>query len=205
MEIDIQEEEAAVIDQLWPTGSNIMITASDRMKPFLYLSGVSVTHFSPFCRDFDTPKYLLQAHIEYFPGTFKHGPISGTNEEVGEVEESVDVPQMEKFIAAGIRQLAKEIDEFDSEGMTDAIDVDGPVIEGSEESTPRVSSETRTDSVYHKVMDAVIALLDCDEISNIFQLALAVSSAIESVNRKSERGSLEFDLKAHTLWGRWID
>ena len=54
-------------------------------------------------------------------------------------------------------------------------------------------------------MDAVIALLDCDEISNIFQLALAVSSAIESVNRKSERGSLEFDLKAHTLWGRWID
>ena len=54
-------------------------------------------------------------------------------------------------------------------------------------------------------MDAVIELLNCDEISKIFQLELAVSAAIESVNRKAEIGSLEFDLRAHTLRGGWID
>ena len=100
--------------------------------------------------------------------TFNHGLISVTNEEVGEVEESVDVPQMEKVIAAVILQLAKDIDELDNEGMTDATAVDDPAIYGSEERTTPISSETRTDSVYHKVTDAVIALLDCDEISNIF-------------------------------------
>ena len=75
---------------------------------------------------------------------------------------------MEKVIAAGIRKLAKNIDELDNEGVTDATAVDNPIIEGSEESTPPVSRDTQTDYVYHKVMDAVIALLDCDEISNIF-------------------------------------
>ena len=54
-------------------------------------------------------------------------------------------------------------------------------------------------------MDVVLALLNCDDCSNIFQLALVASAATKSVNRKSERGSLEFDLKAHTLRGRWID
>ena len=131
--------------------------------------------------------------------TFNNGLISGTNKEVGEVEESIDVPQMEKVIAARIRKLAKNIDELDNEGVTDATAIDDPGIEGSEESTPPVSSETRTDYVYHKVMDAVIASLDCDDISNIFQLELAISAVIESVNRKAERGSSEFDLKAHTL------
>ena len=72
VEIDIQEEAAAVIDQLWPTGSNIMITAFDIMKPLLDLTGVSVTHLSPFCRYFDTPKDLLQDYISYFPRLFKH-------------------------------------------------------------------------------------------------------------------------------------
>ena len=79
MEIDIQEGAAAVINQLWLTGGKIMITASDRMKPFLDLAGVLVTHLSPFCRDFDNPKDLLQAYIAYCPRTFKHGQISGTN------------------------------------------------------------------------------------------------------------------------------
>ena len=78
MEIDIQEGASAVIDKLWPTGRKIMITASDRMKLFLDLAGVLVTHLSPFCRDFDTPKDLLQAYIAYFPRSFKHVPISGT-------------------------------------------------------------------------------------------------------------------------------
>ena len=86
MEIDIQEEAAAVIDQLWPTGSNIMITAFDIMKPLLDLTGVSVTHLSPFCRYFDAPKDLMKAYIEYCQMTFKHGPISVTNEEFGEVD-----------------------------------------------------------------------------------------------------------------------
>ena len=72
--------------------------------------------------------------------------------------------------------------------MTDATAVDDPAIYGSEERTTPISSETRTDSVYHKVTDAVIALLDCDDISKIFQLELAVSAAIKSVNRKAERG-----------------
>ena len=164
-----------------------MIITSDRMKPFIDLAGVLVTHLSPFCRDFDTPKDLLQAYIAYFPRTFKYGTISGTNEEFGEVEDSVDVTQMENFIAAVIRQLAKDIDELDNEGVTDATAVDDPIIEGSEESNPPVSRDTQTDYVYHKVMDAVIALLDCDDISNIFQLALAVSAATKSLNRKAER------------------
>ena len=51
-------------------------------------------------------------------------------------------------------------------------------------------------------MDAVIALLGCDDISNIFQLALAVSAAIETVNIKAEIGSLVFYIKTHTLQGR---
>ena len=87
-----------------------MITASDRIKPSLDLVGIMLTRLYPFCRDFGTPKDLLQAYIVYFPRTFKHLPISGTNEKVGEVEDSVDVPQMEKVIAAVIRQLAKDID-----------------------------------------------------------------------------------------------
>ena len=36
-------------------------------------------------------------------------------------------------------------------------------------------------------------------------MALVASTVIESVNRKKERGFLEFDLKEHTLRGRWID
>ena len=64
--------------------------------------------------------------------TFNHGLISVTNEEVGEVEESVDVPQTEKVIAAGIRKLAKDIDGFDNEGVTDATAVEDSAIEGSE-------------------------------------------------------------------------
>ena len=91
-----------------------MIAATDRMNPFLYLAGVLVTHFSPFCRDFVTSKDLLKSYIAYFPRTFKYGTISGTNEEFGEVEDSVDVTQMENFIAAVIRQLAKDIDELDN-------------------------------------------------------------------------------------------
>ena len=75
---------------------------------------------------------------------------------------------MEKVIAAGIRQLAEVIDELDNEGVTDATAVDDPVIEGIEEITPSVNSETWADSVSHKVMDAVIELLNCDEISKIF-------------------------------------
>ena len=74
--------------------------------------------------------------------------------------------------------------------MTVATIVDGPVIGGSEESTPPVSSDTKTDSISHTVMDSVIVLLDCDEISNIFQLALAASNTIKSVNRKAEMRSL---------------
>ena len=156
-----------------------MITASDRMKPFLDLVGVLVTHLSLFCRDFDTPNDLMKAYIEYLPRTFKHGPISSTNEKVGELEEYIDVPQMEKVTAVGIWQLAKDIGELDNEGLTDATAVDDPVIEGIEERTLPVSSETRTDSVSHKVMDTVIVLFDFDDISNIFQLALAVSATIK--------------------------
>ena len=78
LEIDIQEGAATVIDQLWPTRSKIMIIASDRMKPFLDLAGVLVTHLSPFCRYFETPKDLLQAYIAHSPRKFNHGPISGT-------------------------------------------------------------------------------------------------------------------------------
>ena len=100
---------------------------------------------------------------------------------------------------------AKDIDELDNEGMTEAAAVDDPESEESKGSIPAVRSETGTDSVSHKVMDAVLALLNCDDCSKIFQLVLVASAAIESVNRKVERGSLEFDLKAHTLRGRWID
>ena len=110
MEIDVQYGSAAVIDQRWPTGRKIIITVSDRMKLFLDLAGVLLTRLSPLFRDFDTLKDLLQAYIVYFPRTFKHLPISGTNEKVGEVEDSVGVPKMEKVIAAVIRQLAKDID-----------------------------------------------------------------------------------------------
>ena len=48
-------------------------------------------------------------------------------------------------------------------------------------------------------------MLDCDNIRNIFQLELAVSASIKSVDRNSDRGSLESDIKSHTLRGRWID
>ena len=205
VKIDIQEGAAPVIDQLWPIGNKIMVQAYERMKPFLELARVSVTHLSPFCREFDSPKDLLQVYVEYCPRTFKYGSTHGTNEEVGEVEESVVAPPTEKVIAAGIRQLVKDIDELDNEGMTEAAAVDDPESEESEGSTPAVRSETGTDSVSHKVMDAVLALLNCDDCSKIFQLALVASAAIKSVNRKAERGSLEFDLKAHTLRGRWID
>ena len=78
------------------------------------------------------------------------------------------MPQRDKVIAAGIRKLAKDIDELDNGGVTGATDIDDPVIEVSEESTPPVSSETQTDYVYHEVMDAVIFLLDCNDISKIF-------------------------------------
>ena len=54
------------------------------------------------------------------------------NEEVGEVEESIDVPQMDNVIAAGVRELAKDIDELDNEGVTDSTAVDDPIIEGIE-------------------------------------------------------------------------
>ena len=84
-------------------------------------------------------------------------------------------------------EIAKDIDELDNEGVTDATSVEDSVIEGSEEITPHIISETQTYYVSNKVMDAVIALLDCDDISKIFQLALAVSAAIESVNRKADR------------------
>ena len=97
------------------------------------------------------------------------------------------MPQMEKVIAAVIRQLENDIDELDNEGVTYDTDVDDPVIEGSEEIIPPVSSETRTDYVSHKLMDAVNELLYCDDISKIFQFVLALSAAIKSVNRKVER------------------
>ena len=54
------------------------------------------------------------------------------NEEVGEVEEYIDVPQMDNIIAAGIWELAKDIDELDNEGVTDSTAVDDPIIEGIE-------------------------------------------------------------------------
>ena len=68
VEIYIQEGGAVLIDQLWPTGRKIMITASDRIKPSLDLAGIMLTRLYPFCRDFGTPEDLLQAYIVYFPG-----------------------------------------------------------------------------------------------------------------------------------------
>ena len=73
-----------------------MVQAYERMKPFLELARVSVTHLSPFCMEFDSPQDLLQVCVEYFPRTFKYGSTHGTNEEVGEVEESVDTPPRRK-------------------------------------------------------------------------------------------------------------
>ena len=85
-----------MIDQLWLIGNEIMILAYKRKKPFLDLAPVSVTHLSPFCREFDSPEDLLQVHVKYCPRTFKYRSIHGTNEEVGEVEESVDTPPRRK-------------------------------------------------------------------------------------------------------------
>ena len=73
-----------------------MIQAYERIKTFLELARVLVTHFSPFCREFDSPEDLLQVHVKYCPRTFKYRSIHGTNEEVGEVEESVDTPPRRK-------------------------------------------------------------------------------------------------------------
>jgi hypothetical protein len=56
-----------------------------------------------------------------------------------------------------------------------------------------------------KLMQAIASLVQCQDTKDIFELVLCASAALESVDRKAERGSISYERKSKSLSGRWID
>jgi hypothetical protein len=180
---------------------------------------------SPFCKDFTTIVELKEAYVLYCPRTFTYDDVVGMEdeEEIEEVEDDGGEQAKEAHVAAKIKEFADQIssdtDDYENDeskkdyaaAATDDYDNDESKKDNDEEKNdsvdyvlPSVTKGGKTlDSAKEtsqKLWKTIVDLVECDDMRDVFALALCASASIQSI----ERSSLSHERKHNSFLGRWF-
>jgi hypothetical protein len=223
--INLQKDALPVSTQLWPYVRKIIREANQLMIPFLKLLGVTSIQMSPFCKDFTTIVELKEAYVLYCPRTFTYDDFVGMEdeEEIEQVEDDGGEQAKEAHVAAKIKEFAdqtsSDTDDYENDeskkdysaAATDDYDNDESKKDNDEEKDDGVDdvlpSVTKGEKTLDSAMEAsqklwktIVDLVKCDDMRDVFALALSASASIQSI----ERSSLSHGRKHNSFLGRWF-
>ena len=213
--IDHSDGALPVCEQIWPYAQKIIATAVEMMEPLLKLMGVTEKNKSPFCRGFSSCDALLQEYVKYCPRTFTYDGVSGKSEDDNKVEdtEANDTEDRHGLIATRIKQFSEEMarlleeDSPDADGSEDAAEkvARAAVNKGTtKEAKKRASIAAGKKRVAANLMNEFKHIMECSSVEELVECVLCASAALESVDRKSERGSVSDIRKTKSLISRWF-
>jgi len=223
--VSISADGDAVAKQLWTEVSIVIDQSSRLMRKFLLSLGVTEEEISPFCRKFADLTDLRDTFIEYCPQTFKYDGVDGSGEDdrtveatTGDVTDEEKSRRMHEEKSRRMRRFVNDVlgppaavsaTPESIETVNDVAVADGEIQSNSvtQDSTVNyndaaiVSNEAQSiPGNGTDIITAIHMLWRCVDISNLSQLALRVSAAIDS---KIE-GSITSERKAKSLQARWF-
>ena len=214
-EIESGEGAKPVSEQLWPYVHKVIAQAEKMMSPLLKLAGVTDTEMSPFCKSFATCSDLLRVYVAYCPRTFTFDGVGGEKDDepvadMGEVASSISSAQsVAHHVAKFVRELEAEMSEESIVELggdnSDAEENDVAAREDCDSGSKRGATKSKRDlkKDAEELLSSFTQLVKCSNLDDLFECALDTSAAIDSVDRKGERGAVADSRRSKSLLTRW--
>ena len=211
--------------QLWPHAKHCLHTCTDKIKPLFDLLDVKNEDRSVFYNKAQSIDMLLRQLTSTASKSFQCNNIHGSDSddiidledsdvdnELKEANESSAIDK-DDLVARKIQQFALDMNSDRDENSEDVVVSGGA---SSEEevtaSTPIECNENKIQKATAKrhedidkrnksIMRHAIALLECNRMSDLSELAIEAMSALDNI----ERGSLKDDKKVKSFLGRWYE
>ncbi len=209
--IDTSNDDFTVIEQIWPLAQKIISESVKLMTPLLKLFGVDTKAMSPFCREFSSQEELMHAYIAYCPKTFSYNGRDGMVNDQGKDEECAH--EIEDGDTNQISSVLHRFEKFTQDILTASacpsqnddkcIEMETVTFDERRTDTSLSMQKMRKMKTNTALLSSFTKLSNCTRIEDLFDDILQVSASIESMDDKSERGSLSQRRKTKTLFGRW--
>ena len=219
-------KDASVSLQLWPYVKHCLHTCTDKMKPLFNLLGVKIEDRCVFYNKADSITTLLKQLISTAPRSFTYNNISGSESEhaimIDDKADNNKAPSInhDDIVAQKMQQFANDMNSKDDDDIDMDSDSEAKLIntitkdddikeldKGAEENKNDLNNrEQKRKKKYEEIdrknkmiMNNTIALVQCNNISELSELALSAISNLDD----TERGSLSDNKKVKSFLGRW--
>ena len=205
--------------QLWPFVKHCLHTCTDKIRPLFDLLDVKNEDRSVFYNKASSINMLLRQLISTASRNFECNNIRGAEIETAiEIDEDEDdnnvsaadnvdlvVKKIEQFaqdINAEEEDKSKEVVESKESSSEEVIDDDDvEECDGNKIEQATIERHENVDNRNLSIMRHTIALLECNRMNELSELAIAALSALDNI----ERGSLKEDKKVKSFLGRWYE
>ena len=205
--------------QLWPFVKHCLHTCTDKIRPLFDLLDVKNEDRSVFYNKASSINMLLRQLISTASRNFECNNIRGAQIETAididedEYDNNVSAADNVDLVVKKIQQFAQDINaeeehkgkevveskESSSEEVIDDDDVEE--CDGNKIEQATIERHENIDKRNSSIMRHTIALLECNRMNELSELAIAGLSALDNI----ERGSLKEDKKVKSFLGRWYE